>query len=437
MATAKELREKRGELNKKFQDIVRIAESENRDVTPEEDAILKQINDDDQVLINRIQRIEDAAARDAELSKTLDYAANRIRENGIPGGDGEATPDVFNIALTAWARSQLGMELSDRQMQACNEARVNPNADRFRVELSTTAELLQARNALQTKVPGKGGAWIAPSFVRQLEQAQLEWGPMLQVADIMTTDTGVELPWPTFNDTGNEGELTSELKQVGDTSLSTAAMLFGSHEMTTGVITVSQASLQDSAFDLPSIIASAFGERLGKGQNRLLTLGNTPNAPRGIVPSATVGKETASSTALAAEEVIDLIHSVPKPYRNSPRFAIMANESVWLGLRKLRATNDGQFLWQPGLQQGMPDTFYGKRVLENTHMEGTLAAGNRVMLAGDFSKYKVRQVRQMYLRRMTEKYADKNADGFVAFIRFDGGLLDAGTHPIKCLRMKP
>ena len=54
---------------------------------------------------------------------------------------------------------------------------------------------------------------------------------------------------------------------------------------------------------------------------------------------------------------------------------------------------------------------------------------------GDLSKYKIRTVNQMRFYRLEERYRDKDQDGFIAFCREDGGLLNAGTDPVKRLTM--
>jgi HK97 family phage major capsid protein len=78
-----------------------------------------------------------------------------------------------------------------------------------------------------------------------------------------------------------------------------------------------------------------------------------------------------------------------------------------------------------------------KKLWFNNDMASTLVAANKTVLFGDFSKYIVRRVRSIRLRRLVERYADTDQEGFVAFVRADGGLLDAGTHPVKYLIQKP
>ena len=61
----------------------------------------------------------------------------------------------------------------------------------------------------------------------------------------------------------------------------------------------------------------------------------------------------------------------------------------------------------------------------------THAQGQNPILFGDFSKYLIRDVNDIRLVRMDERYADYDQVGFTAFMRSDGDLLDAGTRPVK------
>ena len=45
--------------------------------------------------------------------------------------------------------------------------------------------------------------------------------------------------------------------------------------------------------------------------------------------------------------------------------------------------------------------------------------------------YFIRRVAGVQVLRLVERYADFNQTGFLAFQRWDGQLVDAGTHPIK------
>jgi HK97 family phage major capsid protein len=61
----------------------------------------------------------------------------------------------------------------------------------------------------------------------------------------------------------------------------------------------------------------------------------------------------------------------------------------------------------------------------------TPATGVKSILFGDFSKYIIRDVRDVVLLRLDERFAEQHSVAFLAFARSDGDLLDAGTDPVK------
>ena len=98
---------------------------------------------------------------------------------------------------------------------------------------------------------------------------------------------------------------------------------------------------------------------------------------------------------------------------------------------------NGQYLWQPGLQMGLPSTILGRPWVLNQNMDSDVtAAGDIVLCFGDLSKYMIREVMGVTLRRTDELFLANNQTGFFIFWRGDGDLLDAGTEPVQVLTIK-
>jgi len=438
MPSIKELREQRGELNKQFQDIVRKAESENRDITPKEHTTLNQINEDDKALVNRIQRIEDADARNEGLTKVLDLSGQR---RGIVSNGGRVyIPDDQDFAVAALIQNGMGQPVNAETWDRAEQGGFRPGASALEIPLNLIRPTpgnqvsFLPRNAMHTQIPSKGGAWIPAGFMERLEAALKQFGPMLETSEIWVSEDGRESPWPTINDASNEGFLVGENQPANETELSVGATIFSAHKASSGLLKVSYEMLRDTPINLAGEIGNAFGIRLGRLLNRLCTVGDTPNSPQGIVPRAPVGKETASGTALAADEVIDLISSVDPAYRAMPGSGFMMHPDVFAAISKFK---DSQNQYLTGtLEAGAKSKLRGYPVAFNPHMSSTFAAGEKIMLFGDLQAYKIRLVGSIRLRQMVEKFADSDQTGFVAFVEFDGHLLDAGTHPVKALQLK-
>lgn len=398
----------------------------------------------------------------AELDKVAKRAAEiqqreeeRGRSPGRPDGpgrrhdDGEVTDEMRRMAFHAWARRQCEREITDEQREACRRVGLNPSTKELPIDLGGTDDFNALRRHLYTGNPARaslkgferralskgtttaGGHTVPASFMNDLEVAMLAFGGVRQVATVMRTDNGQSLPYPTMNDTGNSGALLAENAQAAsDTDMTFGVKTLGAYKFTSKIVLVSYELLEDSAFDLSTYLAAALGERLGRAQNAYATTGTGSSQPAGIVTGSTIGKTAAATNAITADELVGLQHSVDPAYRQNAGW--MMHDAIVLALRLLK-DSEGVYLWRAGLADNRPDTLLGQPLTINQSMASSMAADAKTVLYGDFSKMLIREVRDIRLRRMVERYGDYDQDGFVAFLRFDSIVLNAGTNPIKHL----
>ena len=83
--------------------------------------------------------------------------------------------------------------------------------------------------------------------------------------------------------------------------------------------------------------------------------------------------------------------------------------------------------------EGGADRILGYPVVINQDMPA-MTATYKPILFGDFSHYYVRNVSGIEVVRLNELYAANGQVGFMAFLRFDGALIDAAAHPIIALQ---
>ena len=142
------------------------------------------------------------------------------------------------------------------------------------------------------------------------------------------------------------------------------------------MIKVSEELLNDSVFDLESYIAKEFARRIGAKEEEAFFSGDGSGKPLGIL-AATGGAQTgvtaASSTAVTADELMDLFYSLKSPYRKKAVWVL--NDSTIKAVRKLKDST-GQYLWQPSLAAGTPDTLLGRPVKTSAYMP-VIAAGGK------------------------------------------------------------
>jgi HK97 family phage major capsid protein len=290
------------------------------------------------------------------------------------------------------------------------------------------------RVGLDTITSTEGKETIPQGFVYALEQALLAYGGVRLNATVIRTDAGNALPYPTMNDTTNKGAILAEATTIGaSVDPAFAQLVLNAFKYSSKPILMSYELTQDSAFDLGALVGDWLGTRIARIQNDHFTTGAGTTLPKGLTVAAVVGKAAASMTTFTSDEVIDLIHSVDPAYRQGASF--MFHDTILATIRKLKESTTNAYIWQPGLQSGVPDRLLGYRYTINQSMSATFTTGQKLILFGDLSKYLIRDVSSIRLVRLEERYADLDQIAFIAFMRSDGNLLDAGTRPVKWLAL--
>jgi HK97 family phage major capsid protein len=297
------------------------------------------------------------------------------------------------------------------------------------------------RLAQQSTTDGSGGYTIPTGFSNELEIAMKQYGPVLQSSRVWRTASGNVIDWPMVNDTANRAYLLSEA-----TSAETSAVQmvdqnkqFEAYKLTSGLLRVSSELVQDSAFNITQVVLDFLAERIGRGINYYATLGDGSSKPKGVVVGAAAGNNTANDTALAFADFINLEHEVDPAYR--PSAAYMFHDSVLASIKKLVDVASGTPLWQPSFRDGEPARLNGYRYWINQDMatftDGAATSNDnkKIALFGDFSKHLIRLAGDIRIVRLNERFGDTDEIGLVAFVRMDSEVLDAGTHPIKYMRV--
>lgn len=458
--SAKALREKRAPLVKELRRQADAVNAENRDFNATEKEAWEKVNADYNALTSQIERIERVEALESDQAKA-------IGDPVIKGAGGFADPrkgkrvghqDAENIeaaraqALGAWCSAQVGQQLTEEQQEACQAVGLNPNSRELVMPLYSTADANRLKERFTSVHPsqaqrntmdfratlgtgsGTAGAYLIPpeTLMRNLEINLLYYGGMRQVAESIRTSTGERLSWPTADDTTNTGAQLGESASIGSSVDPTFAKVYwDAYKFSSKPVLVPYELLQDSVFDLPGTLGNLLGIRLGRITNTKYTTGTGAATPKGVTNCTSVGVTTASATAIAADELIGLVHSIDPAYRVQG-CGFMMHDSILLALRKLK-DGMGQYLWQAGLQMGIPDRLLSYPITINQDMQSSVASATKTMIFGLLSYYKIRTVGDIRMYRLQERYRDTDQDAFIAFLREDGNMLTAGTAPIKHL----
>lgn len=199
------------------------------------------------------------------------------------------------------------------------------------------------------------------------------------------------------------------------------------------IILVSEELLNDSEFDLQNLIATSFVRSFASGEEPafLTGTGSAANQPTGVLVSGQTGVTAASATAITSDELLDLYYALKAGYRANATFLLA--DSTEKALRKLKNATTGDYMWQPGLTSGQPNTLLGRPVKTSDYMP-TIAAGAKAIAFGDFSQYTIKDTAGMQMQVLDQLYAENGQVGFKGNERTDGKLVI--PEAVKTLVMK-
>lgn len=389
MSKILELREKRAkawDAAKAFLDTKRAGDGL---LSTEDTATYDKMEADVVALGKEIERLERQSVIDAELSKATSNPITNTPSKGTEEKTGRASSEYKRSFWNAM-RTRAGEGLDP-----------------------------VVKNALQVGTDTEGGYLVPDEFERNLVEALEEENIFRRLANVITTSSGDrKIPVVASKGTASwideEGAIPESDDSLGQVSI-------GAYKLGT-LIKVSEELLNDSVFNLESYISREFARRIGNKEEESFFAGDGSGKPTGILAAtggAQLGVTTAGATAITLDEVLDLFYSLKAPYRNKAVFVM--NDSTVKAIRKLK-DSQGQYLWQPSIQAGTPDTILNRPLYTSAYVPA-IAAAAKTIAFGDFSYYWVADRQGRVFKRLNELYAATGQVGFIATQRVDGKLI--------------
>jgi HK97 family phage major capsid protein len=402
-----------------MRDLLALVDAEARSMTAEERQTLLRAEGD----VNRLgTEIEDRKRADG-LAAAL---AAPVPTPGVPSGDPTSARqgDEYRAAFGQYLRHG-GNSRWDEWAQARNV----PVPAEFRADMGTGG------------TGAAGGYLIPPGFLAKITEVLKWYGGVRQVANTITTASGQGLVWPVNDDTMNPAVIIGENTGVSETDLAFTENNLGAKFWTTGSVRISRALMQDSAFDLESVIADRFGKRFGRGQNTAFTTGT--GVTGGVVActnSSVVWSGTSNVPTYA--NLLAVIHSLDVAYRQLPGTCWMMSDSMLQQIQSLTDSNNRPLFVPAGSfgslvtgvatvngesRPGGSDSLLGYPIVVNNDLAAFAASGGgKPALFGNFNAgYIVRDVAgATAVLRLEERYADTGEVGFIGYDRCDGTIDD-------------
>ena len=395
--TITEMREKRNKLVGMMDTFLDTHTTDKGTLSAEDDKTYKDMETEVEQLTDSIHRMERREEIEAELSKPTSkpLTGKPMKADGDKAAKTGRASDEYKKALLQAMRTN------------------------FR----------QISNVLQEGIDPQGGYLVPDEYDKRLIDILTEENVMRTLGTNITTsgehkiNIAATKPAAAWIEEG--GTLT-----FGDATFD--QIILDAHKLHVA-IKVTEELLYDNAFNLENYILTQFGKALSNAEEDAFINGTGVGQPLGILAEtggAQVGVTSASSTKVTADEIINLVYSLKRPYRKNAVF--LANDVCVAELRKLK-DNNGQYLWQPSLQAGEPDRVLGYKVYTSPYFPVPTAGGTAVAF-GDFSYYNIGDRGTRSFAELKELFAGNGMIGFVAKERVDGKLVL--PEAIKLLQMK-
>jgi HK97 family phage major capsid protein len=381
------------------QDVMDLAASENRDLTPEE-------------LTTRDNAFDAVTRIKAEIDKAKGY--EDLREAG----------DAFRAVAVPVIEKATGKTPSDGDLFRA----MLKNGGGLDLRMSDRVRLGQESPDLALRaLQSAGGSAIETSFADFVTVYERTFTPMLRpdVVTVLNRADGSPLVLPRLTaDPNHGGTLTAEAGGINELDATVSSIQLNPYKY--AITNLWSAELaQDNTIGLEQLIAESTGRELAIDIGTELTTANGSAKPNGFINAATnggtaVGTGATYGTYFGGTDLVNLFYSLAAPYRSVGSW--QANATSLAQARNGRDTA-GNFLWQASLQAGQPETILGRPVYENPAMASGSAA--KAVAFGDFKRYIVARVVPIRVESSIHYKFSTDQIALRTIERVDGDLPDA------------
>lgn len=397
------LRERRARVWEQAKQLADHVAEENRNFSAEEQSTWDTLNAELEALDKRIKSVLDGETRAKEAEAQFAKLEGKPSDNrsGWADRDAKASGPASPVAeeLRSFLRGERG--------RYYDVAPAGP------VDYRT----------LTKGVAAAGGNTVPTSFYDRLIAHLIETSGLMQAMPTVLNTAGgetIQVPKTTAH---SSAAIVTEGSAIAASDPAFGQIPLGAYKYGT-LIQVSRELLDDAGVDLEGYLAMQAGRALGNAYGAHAITGTGTGQPRGVVTDATVGVTGGAGVAgkFTADNLIDLHYSVIAPYRASASCMWMMRDASIAEVRKLKDSN-GQYLFQPSLVAGTPDTLLGKPVITDPNVAAVALSAKSVVF-GDFSQYFVRFAGGVRFERSDDYAFNTDLVTFRALLRADGSLVD-------------
>lgn len=265
---------------------------------------------------------------------------------------------------------------------------------------------------------GDNGAVIPSSIANKIISKVYDISPIYQLATRYNVGGTLSIP---YYDESSQAITMAYATEFTD--LESTSGKFASIELKgflAGVLTkISKSLINNSQFDIVNFVINKMAEAIARWIEKELLVG-TSGKIEGL-STVTQKVETASATAITADELIDLQEAIPDVYQAGAIWIM--NKATRTAIRKLKDT-DGNYILNKDATARWGYTLFGKDVYTSDNMPG-MEAGKTAIYYGDMSGLAVKLSEEMNIEVLREKFATQHAVGVVGWLEMDSKVENA------------
>lgn len=213
---------------------------------------------------------------------------------------------------------------------------------------------------------------IATEMIRDLT----EISPIRQYATVRQSMAGT-VQYPKRSAITN-AKWEGEIEESEESAPAFGTVDVVSHRLTT-FVDISQSLMMGSDSAAEAETRTAFSEDFAAKEGAAFVSGNGVNAPLGLLSAPDVGYyANGHATNLSTDSLIKMMYSLQPAYRRSGVW--LANGTTLAVIRTMKDTA-GQYLWQPSVQAGQPETLLGRPIVEAIDMPDIAANAFPIIFA--------------------------------------------------------
>lgn len=278
----------------------------------------------------------------------------------------------------------------------------------------------ELRTGEQNMTMGNNGAIIPTTIANRIIKAVRDRCPILAGATIYNVKGTLKVPvWGKANTTHDIAVgYQSEFTELTADSGAFASVDMGGY--LAGALTLIGRSVENNgAFSVVDFIVEQMAEEIAVWIEGQLLTGTGASAAQGAL-NTTTSMTAASSTAITADELIELQAKIKQAYQGKACWTM--NPATFTAIKKLKDSNN-RYLLQDDVTGEFPYRLLGKPVYLSDNMPA-IAASAKAVLYGDYSGLSVNFRENISIEVLREKYATQHAIGVVSWFEFDARVTD-------------